>query len=36
MNLVPGTRVAVRRGHDYFEGIVTRTELVGGERYSNR
>jgi hypothetical protein len=33
MNLIPGTKVAVRRGDDYFEGVVTRTEIVDGELY---
>jgi hypothetical protein len=33
MNLLPGTRVAVRRGSDFFAGIVTRTEIVDGELY---
>jgi hypothetical protein len=33
MNLLPGTKVAVRRGNDFFEGIVTRTEIVDGEQY---
>jgi hypothetical protein len=33
MNLIPGTRVAVRRGNNFFEGTVTRTEIVDGEVY---
>jgi hypothetical protein len=33
MNLLPGTKIAVRRGNEFFEGVVTRTEAVDDEAY---